>query len=127
MALTILLIDDHPLVARAIRMLCRPHTVEHFGAADVALPAALAGAHDLILCDLDLPGGGAPAFYDPLLAAAPEKAARVFFVSGAPDGSGGYESFVRRVGRPILDKADLNRALPAVIGAVLAGVGSARG
>ena len=121
MPLTILLIDDHPLVVRAIRLMCRPHAVEHVGAADAALPAALAGSHDLILCDLDLPGGGAPAFYDPLLAVAPEKAARVFFVSGAPDGSGGFEAFVRRVGRPVLDKAELNRALPALLGAVSAG------
>jgi PAS domain S-box-containing protein len=79
----ILVIDDEPLVGRAIvRMLSPPHRVVAVGSAAEGL-AALAGGHfDTILCDLMMPEMTGMALHEKLLAEAPSQAARMVFLSG---------------------------------------------
>jgi PAS domain S-box-containing protein len=79
----ILVVDDEPMVGRAItRMLAPPHRVVFVGSAAEAL-AQLAGRHfDTILCDLMMPEMTGMALYDKLLAEAPAHAARMVFLTG---------------------------------------------
>ncbi len=79
----ILVIDDEPMVGRAIiRMLSPPHRVVAVGSAAEGLAALAQGHFDTILCDLMMPGMTGMALHEKLLAEAPSQAARMVFLSG---------------------------------------------
>ncbi len=79
----ILVIDDEPMVGRAIsRMLVPPHRVVFVGSAAEALALLEAGRFDTILCDLMMPEMTGMALYERLVAAAPASAARMVFLTG---------------------------------------------
>jgi CheY-like chemotaxis protein len=79
----VLVIDDEPLVGRAIiRMLAPLHRVVAVGSAAEGLAALAAGRYDAILCDLMMPEMTGMALHDQLLAESPGLAARMIFLTG---------------------------------------------
>ena len=59
-AATILVVEDHPLNLRLVRDILeyRGHRVESAGTVDEALAALAAGRPNLVLLDIQIPGGG---------------------------------------------------------------------
>jgi len=81
----ILLVDDDPLFLRCIERRLELRGIEAVSAytAREALALALGDRFDAIFCDLHMPDMGGPEFYAQLSAAAPDRAERVAFASGA--------------------------------------------
>jgi PAS domain S-box-containing protein len=80
---SILVIDDEPLVGRAItRMLVPPHQVTWVGSAAEALALLGSTPFDTILCDLMMPDMTGMALHDQLRAQAPALASRMVFLTG---------------------------------------------
>ncbi len=87
--LTILAIDDEPLVLRAIVRGLREHTVTPFGEPEAGLQAALTEPFDVLLCDANMPRVDGLAIYAALEAARPSHASRlVLMTGGALDDAG---------------------------------------
>ncbi|MDP3157864.1 MAG: ATP-binding protein [Archangium sp.] len=79
----ILLIDDEPLVLRALsRTLGAVHDVATARSADEAMALLEGEDFDVILCDLMMPGRSGSDFYEQLTKDHPELVTRVVFVSG---------------------------------------------
>jgi PAS domain S-box-containing protein len=79
----VLVIDDEPMVGRAItRMLVPHHRVTAVLGAAQALAALSSGNFDAILCDLMMPDMTGMALHDKLKAEAPALAARMIFLTG---------------------------------------------
>jgi signal transduction histidine kinase/ActR/RegA family two-component response regulator len=118
----VLVIDDDPMVARAIiRLLRRDHDVEavHSGAAGLAL---LLGERrfDAVFCDLMMPEMTGMELYARLSAARPEVAARLIFVTGGaftPDAA----DFLEKATNPCLEKPFEPTALRAAVEQVAGG------
>ncbi len=80
---TVLVVDDEPMVGRAItRMLVPHHRVTAVLGAAEALAALSNGHFDAILCDLAMPDMTGMALHDKLQAEAPALAARMVFLTG---------------------------------------------
>jgi PAS domain S-box-containing protein len=117
----ILVIDDEPLVGRAItRMLVPPHRVVFVGSAAEALTLLATGSFDTILCDLMMPDMTGMALYERLLAEAPAHADRMVFLTGGAFTPEAAE-FLERVPNARLEKpftpAQLRAAVAALAGA----------
>jgi CheY-like chemotaxis protein len=101
----VLIVDDEPLVAHALERLLRPDfvvTVADSGPAALALLAA-GEEHDVILCDVIMPGMDGVGFYDAVRRAHAEHAERIVFMTGGmlmPE----TRRLVRRVGNLVLEK-----------------------
>lgn len=116
----ILVIDDEPMVGRAItRMLVPPHRVVFVGSAAEALALLADGRFDTILCDLMMPEMTGMALYERLVVEAPAHAARMVFLTGGaftPEAA----DFLERVPNARLEKpftpAQLRAAVAAVAG-----------
>jgi CheY-like chemotaxis protein/two-component sensor histidine kinase len=79
----VLVIDDEPMVGRAIsRMLAPLHRVVAVHGAAEGLAALAAGSFDVILCDLMMPEMTGMAMHDKLQAEAPALARRMVFLTG---------------------------------------------
>jgi PAS domain S-box-containing protein len=80
----ILVIDDEPVVSRAVqRVLQAQHEVVTAASAERGLERLRAGEHyDIIFCDLMMPGMTGMAFYEVLAADMPQLTERVIFLSG---------------------------------------------
>jgi CheY-like chemotaxis protein len=79
----VLVIDDEPMVGRAItRMLTPHHRVTAVLGGAQALAALSSGSFDAILCDLMMPDMTGMALHDKLKAEAPALAARMIFLTG---------------------------------------------
>jgi PAS domain S-box-containing protein len=79
----VLVIDDEPMVGRAItRMLVPHHRVTAVLGAAQALAALSSGHFDAILCDLMMPDMTGMELHDKLKAEAPALAARMIFLTG---------------------------------------------
>ena len=94
------------------------HEVTAFTGGREALDRIRSGlVYDALLCDLMMPGMTGMQFYDELLDAAPELAARVVFVTGGAF-TPSSRRFLERVPNPRLEKPfdldALHRALDAV-------------
>jgi len=82
----ILIVDDDPMFARALRRALTPHDVRVCGTAGDAELLLLQGEFvpDLVVCDLWLPGKSGRTLHQRIQTTLPEVAARFVFVSGAP-------------------------------------------
>ncbi len=100
----VLVLDDEEQVGHSLRrLLGAEHEVTYARSASQAL--ALLGPRcefDIVLCDIMMPEMNGMEFYAELLAASPDLAARVVFMTGAA--SPESESFVIRTGRRSLEK-----------------------
>jgi signal transduction histidine kinase len=111
----VLVVDDEPLVARAIeRILGREHEVAVETTSARALARLEAGERfDLVLCDVMMPQLSGPEFHARLRRFAPEQAARVVFVTGGAFAPGAAR-YLEEAGCRVLEKpfeADAVRAL----------------
>jgi two-component system cell cycle sensor histidine kinase/response regulator CckA len=124
----ILLIDDEPLVRRAIRrILSSGHEVTGVGSARQALALLRSGQRfDLLLCDMMMPEQTGADLYEILLEAAPGQAARMVFVTGAIFTARTLE-FSRTSRQPRLDKPFSPSALLDLVGRLLGEWGPATG
>jgi signal transduction histidine kinase len=78
----ILVVDDEPLVGRAIARALRNHDVLVATDARKALSECRAGQFDLVLCDVMMPNMDGSAFYAELCVERPDLASRVVFMTG---------------------------------------------
>lgn len=81
----VLIIDDDPMFARALRRALTPHDVRVCGTAAEAEIALMEASYspDLVVCDLWLPGTNGRALHERVAAHQPDVAPRFVFVSGA--------------------------------------------
>jgi CheY-like chemotaxis protein len=82
----ILIVDDDPMFARALRRALTPHQVQVSGTAGEAELLLMQGEFvpDLVVCDLWLPGKSGRTLHQRIMETLPEIAAKFVFVSGAP-------------------------------------------
>jgi PAS domain S-box-containing protein len=119
-AARILLVDDEPLVGRAVaRVLSPPHQVTVATSAEEGLRLLEAGGWDAVLCDLMMPGLTGMELHARVAAARPEDAARIVFLSGGAFSDGARE-FLERVPNPRVDKPFDPAALRRVVAAAVA-------
>jgi CheY-like chemotaxis protein len=79
----VLIVDDDPLVANALRFMLEDHEVTVTTVPLKALVRLLAGErYDVILCDVSMPGMTGVELHERLRVAVPEQAARIIFVTG---------------------------------------------
>jgi len=100
----LLVVDDEPQVATAMRRVLTKHEVVSVLSADEAL-ARLAedSSFDLIFCDVAMPGRSGQELYEELLAKRPELAERIVFVTGGTF-TPQLSEFLQSVPRPCLTK-----------------------
>ncbi len=116
----VLLIDDEPLVLRAVeRTLSPPHQVTTVADAAEGLRLAEAGGWDAILCDLMMPGLSGMELHARLQASRPGDAARVIFLSGDTFSDGARE-FLERVPNARVDKPYEPATLRAAVATAVA-------
>lgn len=81
--LKVLLIDDEPLVLKALQRILKAHEVTTSNAVRAALQRIEAGEHfDVVVCDLMMPERTGIDLYEHLQAHSPELAGRVVFMTG---------------------------------------------
>ena len=111
----ILVIDDEPLVGRAItRMLAPPHRVVAVTSAADALSQLTSNRFDAIFCDLMMPEMTGMALHDRLAAANPDQAAKMVFLSGGAFAQEAIE-FLQRVPNARLEKPFTSTELRAAV------------
>jgi len=116
----VLLIDDEPLVGRAVtRVLSPPHQVTVAPTAEDGLRLLEAGGWDAILCDLMLPGLSGMELHERLAATRPEDARRMVFLSGGAFNDGARE-FLERVPNQRIEKPFDPPRLRQVVAALVA-------
>ena len=112
--LSLLVIDDEPIILRVIKTLLRDHEVVTVMTPSDALEACRGRDFDRILCDVMFPGGSVEPFYDTLALERPELAHRIIFMTGGAF-TPSSQTFLERTGRPWLAKPftgpELNRIL----------------
>lgn len=113
----VLIVDDDPMVGRALRRILSAHDVEHVGSGHDALARFDAGArYDLVLCDLMMPEMNGPDLHRALAAIAPEVLSRFAFLTGGactPE----LEAYLASSGVPVLEKPVDAAALRAFVAA----------
>ena len=100
-----LVIDDEVEIAGLLGEILRRlgFDCEIATSGDHAKQAIAARPADLILCDIRMPNGDGPAFYDWLSVEHPQMANRIAFVTGDVLGPGA-DRFIARSGCPIIEK-----------------------
>jgi ActR/RegA family two-component response regulator len=101
----VLIVDDDPMFARALRRALKPHDVR-ISATAAEAEIAMMGSDfepDLIVCDLWLPGSSGLALHERTAERQPELASRFVFVSGAAV-TGREGAYFERSGCPYLTK-----------------------
>jgi PAS domain S-box-containing protein len=100
----VLVVDDEPLIGRALGRSLPQHDVRAVTRAREALDAVLAGdCFDVILCDLLMPGMTGMDLHDALSSAAPDQARRMVFMTGGAF-TDRARAFLERVPNPSLAK-----------------------
>ncbi len=103
----VLIIDDEPeiaaLLAEITEDLGHIPAVAHSAAEARGLVLAQASGFAAILCDIRMPDGDGPAFYDWLLVHRPELATRIGFITGDTLGPAAGR-FLARSGCPLIEK-----------------------
>jgi PAS domain S-box-containing protein len=116
----VLVVDDEPLVGRAVsRILSPPHRVTLVAGGAEALARLSDGRYDVVLCDLMMPGMSGMDLYDRLERTRPEVARRVVFLTGGAFTDAARE-FLARVPNARLEKPFEPAVLRAAVAAVLA-------
>lgn len=116
--LRVLLIDDDPAVVDVVlRSLELANSVEAATSGAEGLRLALEGAYDLLICDLRMPDLDGLELFVRLVAARPELAARVLFISGDTN-SAATRGRLAATGRPLLTKPFRPEELYAAIAAL---------
>jgi CheY-like chemotaxis protein len=101
----VFVIDDDPVITRALRRGLKPHDVRTASSASEAEIALLdpSYAPDLVVCDVYLPGANGNVLHERVLAKRPDIAERFVFVTGG--GLGRAEAdYLKNSGRPALVK-----------------------
>lgn len=123
----VLVVDDEPLVGRAIARVLRPHEVEVTEDARAALERlADDDRYDAIVCDLMMPGMTGEEFHRAVAARSPALLERLLFVTGGaytPEG----RDFVERVEAPVLEKPVEAETLRRALRRLWNGAGPAAG
>lgn len=101
--LSLLVIDDEPIILRVIKNLLKDHEVVTAMTPSDALAACRSRSFDRILCDVMFPGGSVDELYDTLVAEQPELAKRLVFMTGGAF-TPAARTFLERTGRPWLAK-----------------------
>jgi PAS domain S-box-containing protein len=115
----VLVVDDEPLIARAIRRMLRGmHDVECVESGEAALARLRAGEHfDVVLCDLMMPVVSGRELYEQVRSMSSPLAERFIFITGGAFTAESSE-FAASCPRPLLekplDKAQLLRAIASV-------------
>jgi signal transduction histidine kinase len=120
----ILLVEDDPLVARAVqRILGSEHQVTSVSGGRAALVALAAADYDAILCDLMMPEMSGMELHAELLRTKPQAAQRMAFLSGGAFTEASRE-FLARVPNPQIDKPFDPKTLRELVGRLLTRRGS---
>ena len=114
-----LVVDDEPDVAETLRELLERegYQVRVAGDGAAALTALEREDYDLIISDLRMPGISGPELHARLAEKRPELLARMGFVTGDTLGSN-MDEFLRRCGRPVLEKPFTKTGVRCLIAAV---------
>lgn len=100
----VLVVDDDPMVARAIALVLSAYSVDVVHSGAQALAHIAKGWHyDVILCDVMMPSMTGPELLEQLRASAPASAARVIFMTGCamqPE----VRRLLDRLSQPCLEK-----------------------
>jgi len=116
----ILIVDDQPMLAKAIRRMLVGHDVTVVGAAEDALAKIEAGDRfDVIISDLMMPGMTGMELHGAIAKVAPEQTARMVFMTGGAF-TDQARAFFEKVGSPTLEKPFDKAGLLAVIDALIA-------
>jgi PAS domain S-box-containing protein len=111
----ILVVDDEPMIASAMRRALAGYTLVTETSARAALGRIERGERfDLILCDLMMPDMSGIEFHEALAARFPEEAQRIVFLTGGAF-TPATQSFLARVGNRRLDKPFELHSLRALI------------
>jgi CheY-like chemotaxis protein len=111
----ILVVDDQPMLAKAIRRMLASHDVSVMGSAQDALARVKAGERfDVILSDLMMPGMTGMELYSAIAASAPDQARRMVFMTGGVF-TAQARDFFDQVGCPTLEKPFDKAGLLAVL------------
>jgi two-component system NtrC family sensor kinase len=117
----IMVIDDEEEILEVVgRILKRMgHRVIAVDSAETALDEIESGHHDLVICDVRMPGIGGQGFYRKVRSGHPELAKRIIFTTGDTVNDV-TRTFLESVGTPYLSKPftieDLKRAIEEVLG-----------
>ncbi len=115
--LHILVVDDEPLVAAAIRMMLDQHDVCVAAGGEAALAELATASFDVVLCDLMMPRMSGMQLYDQVKTLFPGMETRFVFMSGGVF-TDAVDRFLRRVPNPRVDKPldldELDHALHAL-------------
>jgi CheY-like chemotaxis protein len=116
----ILVVDDQPMLAKAIRRMLSGHDVTVAGGARDALTMLEGGArYDVIISDLMMPGMSGMELHAAITALAPEQVTRMVFMTGGAFTPQAL-AFFDEVGCPTLEKQFDRAGLLAVIDNLLA-------
>jgi CheY-like chemotaxis protein len=102
---TILIIEDEPTIARALKrlLMCDGYQVEVTTNGQEALTACKRQAYTQILCDLWMPILDGQGFYQALSLCQPQLCERVIFVTGGPF-TPAFQAFLAHTRVPVLNK-----------------------
>lgn len=122
----ILVVDDEPLIGRALARVFREHDVTVVTDGLEALPLLQRESFSVILCDVLMPGMGGPALYEAVRSKDPTLAERFVFVTG-----GTLEprdaAFLQAVPNPVYRKPFAVDVLREAVAARLAAPSAAQG
>ena len=115
----ILIVDDQPTLAKAIRRMLADHDVTTVLGAREALDKIAAGdRYDVILCDVMMPELSGMDLYTALTKSAPDQVEKMVFMTGGAFTKQAAD-FFERVANPTIEKPFDRAALFAVIDALL--------
>ncbi len=110
----VLVVDDEPMILRALGRVLQPHEVVTRSSVDEALPDVTSGKFDIVLCDLMMPGRTGMELYDIVQRERPELLPRLVFVTGGAFTKAARE-FLAAIPNPTvskpIDTAELSRVI----------------
>lgn len=113
--LRIAIVDDEPMILRALRRLLRQHDVTAVECPAELVALIRAGRElDVIVTDLMMPGMTGADLYDAIHQLAPKLAARIIFITGGATTQSAAD-FLARTSQPVLVKPVDQQALLATI------------
>jgi CheY-like chemotaxis protein len=115
----ILVVDDQPMLAKAIRRMLSGHDVSVAGDAQEALAKIVAGErYDVIISDLMMPGMSGMELHTAIAEIAPDQVLKMVFMTGGAF-TPAAQRFFNEVSSPTLEKPFDRAGLLAVIAPLL--------